>query len=614
MRRRQRTLLLSLVLVLGAIYFYRLKSREEAPQTPTPSPSSSSSSPRTSAKPPRPITLPTPSVELSRAIAEADDKLARGSLEGLVLSRATGLPVPRAQVVFTVGMRLIVVDANERGELKFVPQEDGPFALSRVAGKGFVPFEPARGALTFAARPFERVHDVVLYLDPEEVCVVHVVAPQIDAGSAASASVHLEGSESPPVVTNPDGDVAISAHPGAIVSAEHPDLGRGRAVIEGCGKGERTTIRLQRGSKSITGHVIDAKGAAVSNAVVVATIEGASSELGPRLEAHADDDGAFRFSDLDDRRASLVAHREAGGGDSAPEVASPGDSSVVLHLTRGGSIRGLARDKRGGAPIAAFTVFVRRRIGPIERFDVAHPTFFDATGAFTINNLAEGSYAVAVVARGFAPSSERTFELHDGTDSEVLNFDLDQGSRVKGTVIDRDSKRPIAAAHVEVEGLFDTGLPAISSDATSNERGEFLIEGAPVIRLTLFARASAHDSRLISNLSVPATGELGPLTLDLGKVAPGEDPKIELVGVGAVLSAKDDALVVQKVMEGGGAAAAGLSAGDAVVAIDGVTVVTLGFQEAISHIRGPEGSLVHLLIRRGTETRDVTVSRLRLRF
>ena len=90
---------------------------------------------------------------------------------------------------------------------------------------------------------------------------------------------------------------------------------------------------------------------------------------------------------------------------------------------------------------------------------------------------------------------------------------------------------------------------------------------------------------------------------------------MELTGIGAVLSAKGDALLIGQVIEGGGAAAAGLGPGDAIIAIDGAVVVDIGFEEAIGRIRGPEGSTVTLSVRRGGEGDPVgiLVRRTRIR-
>jgi C-terminal processing protease CtpA/Prc len=73
-------------------------------------------------------------------------------------------------------------------------------------------------------------------------------------------------------------------------------------------------------------------------------------------------------------------------------------------------------------------------------------------------------------------------------------------------------------------------------------------------------------------------GSLGPLTIALTKLADGEHPSLELIGIGVQLAADGDALRVQRVIAGGGAAAAGIVVGDRLVAVDGVSVTPLGVE------------------------------------
>ena len=118
--------------------------------------------------------------------------------------------------------------------------------------------------------------------------------------------------------------------------------------------------------------------------------------------------------------------------------------------------------------------------------------------------------------------------------------------------------------------------------------------------MSLYVGADGHHSRVLSGIPVrPNTQPPEPQLIDLRKTAKDEEPKVEVVGIGAVLAARDDALMLGVVMPGGGAAEAGLVPGDAVVSIDATPVVQLGFSESIQRIRGPENSRVVLGIRRG---------------
>ena len=106
----------------------------------------------------------------------------------------------------------------------------------------------------------------------------------------------------------------------------------------------------------------------------------------------------------------------------------------------------------------------------------------------------------------------------------------------------------------------------------------------------------------------------GPIEILLTPTKPGQEPRVELVGIGAVLAAKDDVLVVGKLLPGGGAEAAGLAAGDAIGAVDGVPVAGLGFEGSVQRIRGPENTSVVLLVKKasGGEATNVSVVRRRV--
>jgi C-terminal processing protease CtpA/Prc len=119
----------------------------------------------------------------------------------------------------------------------------------------------------------------------------------------------------------------------------------------------------------------------------------------------------------------------------------------------------------------------------------------------------------------------------------------------------------------------------------------------------------------VSGLAVAEGGDIGPITVKLTKTEEGEEPRIELTGIGAVLSPKDDALLLGQILPGGGAAEAGLAPGDAIVRVDGQDVTVLGFEQAIQRIRGPEGSSVILGVRKagGGEPIDIVVTRRRIR-
>ncbi|MEZ4338280.1 MAG: PDZ domain-containing protein [Sandaracinaceae bacterium] len=155
----------------------------------------------------------------------------------------------------------------------------------------------------------------------------------------------------------------------------------------------------------------------------------------------------------------------------------------------------------------------------------------------------------------------------------------------------------------------------VATSALTDEDGRFELAGVPPGLGSVVAWAADHHGRVRSGILVTDAGRVDVGTLDLTPVAEGEEPRIGLAGIGAVLSADEDVLRIERVVEGGGAAEVGLAVGDAILAIDGVPVGGLGFGGSIERIRGPEGTTVRLEVRReGAEASEtIVVPRRRIR-
>jgi membrane-associated protease RseP (regulator of RpoE activity) len=146
-------------------------------------------------------------------------------------------------------------------------------------------------------------------------------------------------------------------------------------------------------------------------------------------------------------------------------------------------------------------------------------------------------------------------------------------------------------------------------DAVTGADGAFVLEGIPGTGVALTVSAPGHNTRIVSGVRPPSAGviELTATEADAG-------PKVELVGIGAVLKARGDALVIGEVMPGSGAQAAGLAPGDELVRIDGTLVTELGFIGAIQRIRGPEGTQVLISVRKAGQSsvKELRVSRKKI--
>jgi len=353
----------------------------------------------------------------------------------------------------------------------------------------------------------------------------------------------------------------------------------------------------------LSGRVVDASGGPVAGALV--SVRSASraypKQFGDPLgyEALTDAEGRFTAEGLSPGTYDVTARQLGLAPARAADVAA-GRKDLVLTLAKGTTLEGSVRDAASGRPISSFTVGLMLKVGPLQREPFAQLSFIDPQGRYEVRGIIPGSYSVQVVAPGYAPT-ESPVTVTEGAGPVRVDVSLARGSRLTGRVVASGSSTPIPNAHLSVEsGGMGAGALSVRFDALTDAQGAFTIEGLAPGEVSLFAEATGYNSRVISGIPVrPHTEAPVPQVIDLNKVEEGEEPRVEVVGIGAVLAARDDALIIGMTVPGGGAAEAGLTMGDAVLSVDGTSVVQLGFEQAIQRIRGPENSRVVLGVRRG---------------
>jgi hypothetical protein len=296
------------------------------------------------------------------------------------------------------------------------------------------------------------------------------------------------------------------------------------------------------------------------------------------------------------------AERRSGGEDGGVDAGDVPPAS--------GALFGRVFDARDGAPIAAFAVALWHRDGLASRV-VAPASFVDPSGAYEIDGLAPGTYEASAMAAGYAPSRYAVVQIGDAR--VQADFALHSGARITGVVTDDATRRPIAGAALTLEGRRgdapDLPVAPLSPEAETGADGRFTLEHVPIDAISVSAEKQGYLVRLVSLGELPQNGDALPLAIALTPREAAADAHFELTGIGAVLRAQADALQIQQVFPNAGAADAGLSPGDEIVAIDGARVTDLGFERAIGAIRGPEGSTVNLRIRRAGRELNVVVTR-----
>ncbi len=620
---RQRLSLAVLLMLAGGALLVRWKMHAATRPAPPPAPPTANATSNT----PRATRLP---IFLSDATVRPEADARAGELEGHVLSTGTGRGVPSPQLVFLHAGAAITVAGDATGGFRLLPHAPGRYELSAVTAAGHLPFsvEIGHSPIAFEARAGTRVGDVTLYLSPAVDYLGVVLDP--DGKPLAGADVRSldpapEG-EGEPAHFRSDarGEVHFHAADGTLFEARHPRYAPARASVDTAVQvSHKLVLRLKAGSAVpadgvIAGVVLDAAKVPVEGAQVTASFEAPkdAEELHAALSTTSGADGRFRLDGLEAGPHHVQARAPGFSAAQAAHV-QPGRLDLTLTLVAGGAVRGVVRGRSTAKALPAFTIVVTRRIGRLERGESVSASIFDAEGRYLVRGLAPGPWVVTAVAHGHAPAQEQEIEIAaPPAEPAEASFSLGAGGRVSGTVIDRASRAAITGARISLEGMIldDSSPVTVRSSTTSDAGGHFELGGLRAGLRSILVAAEGHHTRILSALQVAEDGDVGPLTVDLAPTEPGEEPRIELVGIGAVLTADQDVLGIVRVIPGGGAEAAGLQPGDRVLSIDGVSTAELGFAGAVERIRGPEDTVVQLVVARGADgaPRPVPVSRKRL--
>ncbi|WP_242346229.1 carboxypeptidase regulatory-like domain-containing protein [Anaeromyxobacter terrae] len=559
--------------------------------------------------------------------APAPDAGATGpaTFEGRVVSSTSGAGVGGAELTFSRAGAAASVRAGPDGAFRFEPPAEGRWLLAAVIAPGFLPFAPEWGhsPVQLDARAGRPVRGLEIHLVPATPIAGRVVDPE--GKPVAGAEVRLSGAAAEAALvpiadrftTDASGEFHFSAPEGAVLEARKDGFLPGRAPVDWLALlNGRVTVTLGPAHRSlgevgpVSGRVIEKGGGPVAGALVTAAPEGPFGGAGvPAAQAVTDDEGRFSLADLAPARYRVTARAEGRAPATARRV-RPGARELLLELGAGGRLRGCVRDASSGRPIAPFTVTVLERRGPLRLVPQASRSVIDPSGCYALDDLAPGPAVVTVSAPGYAPSRELAVEVPAPDAEAVADAALEPGGRVEGTVRDDATGAPLVGARISVEGTLGESAAStfpVLSEATTGADGRFTLASLPR-RASLFVAAAGHHARVLG-VDAPPGGGGGAVEVRLRPVEPGDEPRVDLAGIGIVLATRDEGLQVAQVVPGGGAAEVGVVPGDLVLRVDGQAVTELGFTGSVDAIRGPEGTAVILTVRRGDATFDVRVPR-----
>ncbi len=282
---------------------------------------------------------------------------------------------------------------------------------------------------------------------------------------------------------------------------------------------------------------------------------------------------------------------------------------ITLQLRQLGAIAGEVVDG-AGAPVKSYLI-------AIETF---HPSSLagdavakqsvksvdDPTGAYVFGKLPPGRYVLTASAHGHPPAHSETIEVEMGRTTYRARITLEKGGTLSGHVLDADTRRPIPGAHVAFDGLTLTGAN-YSKPTRSDEAGAYTMEGAPPGPFSVRVTAEGYVTRTVSG-SGAGGGAAVKLDVELRPQVDG-GPSEEFAGIGAILGATPGGVMITTLVPGGPAERAQIQVGDIIARIDGADASGYPVTECMQRLRGGDGSIVRLGVKRNGQLLDFNITR-----
>jgi hypothetical protein len=548
-------------------------------------------------------------LSLGRERTGADIHLERGArVHGTV--RASGAPV--------AGARILAARYGFAARLSQIT----PVAVSDAAGAFAGTAPPGRVELLGQAAGYAEARTEELELAPDEDREANLelgpggsVFGQVrDAAGAGAAGCRLSafdsvhGRETGAAASGPGGQYFLASLPQAVYAIA-ATCSQGRAEASGVkvAEGEQVQVDLTLGTGAIAGRVVDAARSPVPGAAVIVREEGSPAPGEPLASSRSD--GTFEVRGLSGNLFALQAATPEG---TSPERGSVAPGTRDLELVIGsGALEGRVVGDRS-EPVPDFTVYAES--SELGGGRTRSQRFLSPSGDFRMV-LSPGRYGLRVGAPGYAPGAVPAVEVkaQGGRSVKVV---LARGATIRGRALDPHGA-PIASARVATSSnllwAFGRAAPVPNGAATTtDESGAFALTGVAGGATRLFAQKEGFVQRGHTAVEVPSGGDASADVVL--QPNPSAEPAPEFAGVGMVLGARDGAVVVQDVFEGGPAREAGLRPGDLIVQVNAVPTAGVSLEDVTGRIRGLVGTPVSMVVRRDGRDFLLSISRASVKF
>lgn len=351
---------------------------------------------------------------------------------------------------------------------------------------------------------------------------------------------------------------------------------------------------------AVAGVVLDPDGKPVQRAVVTCDEK--------NLTTTTDADGRFELGP--EAAGCSVASMHPGFSPSDRVRLTAGDRNI-LRLGGGGGIAGTVLDE-SGTPVPSYLLAIESFLSSGDS-SAAPPmgrprSISDPAGQFLLERLPPGRYVLTASSDGRPPARSSSIEVEAGRTTHHVRITLSRGAMLSGTILDGETRQPIAGARVALDAATSTGANAIDG-ATSDASGAYSLQGVPPGPFSVRVARDGYRTKIVPGLTTrgaPVIREDITLT-PRGDGGAGDS---ELVGIGAILAPSPAGVTIASVIDGGPAARAGLQTRDRILRIDGADVTAMPLSDCVQRLRGQEGSRVSIAVaREGGGEVELTVTR-----
>lgn len=332
--------------------------------------------------------------------------------------------------------------------------DDGTFAATGLTAENFTIRVEAKGYAPLTQREIPAGATVQLRL-PHGVKLSGVIRRRAEGTPIEGATILAWEKAAEPfgedayrsAKSGKDGRFTIVDLPEGRVAVEVKAAGLAPARSASVAVPKTELALLMDPAGGLTGLVTDTAGDPVPGADVAASWGAAGNAK--RKSAKTGTDGRFRIPDAPPDAVTRMMVRATKFLLAARDGAAPADGVVDFMLEHGGSIAGTVRGF-DGKPLASFHVNVRATDGGTSGGGPSEHDFTDPAGAFRIDDLDPGTYAIEVGADRYASVKKEELDVAAERVSDAGTLTLQSRTVLRGRVVGGRDRAPIAGATINL--------------------------------------------------------------------------------------------------------------------------------------------------------------------